>query len=296
MLSPQPVDSFQNLHARVTQLLSEQEKLAAFSSPQLALGLGRPSSVREGVSTAANSAAEFLNLVSASVPDGDVYLFGGILRDLALYGKKGFRSDIDLVVEGDWSDLVTYIEHLGAIKNKFGGYRLMVGEWPVDIWNAEDTWAIKQGYVAYKGIASLLDTTVLNWDSILMNWRTGNFVAQPDYLTLLQNRTLHVVLEQNPNPLGMAVRVFRHLCMKDAKRISTGAANYLALSARNYSYELLCSSERKSYGNNKIEKAHYETFRSFGEIEITDIHKRWETATEIVSRQHELWMDDLIAV
>lgn len=296
MLSPQPVESFQNLHARVTQLLSEQESANVPSSPQLALRLDQPLPVMEGVSTAANSAAEFLNLVSASVPDGDVYLFGGVLRDLALYGKKGFKSDIDLVVEGDWSDLVAYIEHLGAHKNKFGGYRLVVGEWPVDIWNARETWAIKQGHVAYQGIASLLDTTVLNWDAILMNWRTGNFIAQPDYLLMLQKRTLHVVLEQNPNPLGMAVRVFRHLCMKDARRISTGAANYLAHSTRNYSFELLRSSERKSFGNNRIERDLYQTFRSFAEIEITDVHKRWEMAIEIVSRQHELRMDDLIAV
>ena len=278
------------------QLLSEQASSDAPYSPQLALRLDRPNLVLEGVPTAANSAAEFLNLVSASVPDGDVYLFGGILRDLALYGRKGFQSDIDLVVEGDWSGLVTYIEHRGARKNKFGGYRLAIGEWPVDIWNAKETWAIKQGHVAYLGIASLLDTTVLNWDAILMNWRTGNFVAQPDYLRMLQERTLHVVLEQNPNPLGMAVRVFRHLCMKDAKRISTGAANYLAHSARKYSFELLRSSERKSFGNNKIERDLYQTFRSFADIEITDIHKRWEMAIEIVSRQHELWMDDLIAV
>jgi predicted nucleotidyltransferase len=149
MLSTQPVESFQNLHARVAQLLSEQEKSPVSSSPQLALGLDQPRPLQKGVSTAANSVAEFLNLVSASVPDGDVYLFGGVLRDLALYGKKGFKSDIDLVVEGDWSDLVSYIDHIGARKNKFGGYRLIVGEWPVDIWNAEETWAIKQGHVAY---------------------------------------------------------------------------------------------------------------------------------------------------
>ncbi|GEM_PF-6965036 len=150
MLSTQPVESFRNLHARVAQLLSEQEKSPVSSSPQLALGLDQPRPLQKGVSTAANSVAEFLNLVSASVPDGDVYLFGGVL-----------------------------------------------------------------------------------------NWRTGNI---------------------------------------------------------SYSYDVLCQSERKSYGNNKIELAHYQTFRSFAEIDVTDIHKRWEVATEIVSRQHELWMGDLIAV
>jgi len=295
MLITKPVESFPNLQVRVMQLLSEQAKSSA-SSAQFDLDLDRPNLVQDGVVTAANNAIEFLNLVSASVPDGDVYLFGGVLRDLALYGKKGFTSDIDLVVEGDWSDLVNYIEHLGARKNKFGGYRLIVGDWPVDIWNARDTWAIKQAHVAYTGIASLLDTTVLNWDAVLMNWRTGTFVAHPDYLEMLQKRTLHIVLEQNPNPLGMAVRVFRHLCMKDARRISAAAANYLARCTHTYTFDQLRQSELKSYGRSNIELAHYQTFKNFAEIEITDVRKRWEVATELVARQRGLWIHDLIAV
>ncbi|MDP2283769.1 MAG: hypothetical protein Q8L06_06485 [Pseudohongiella sp.] len=295
MLSTQPVESFPNLHKRVVNLLSEQVKTSA-PTPQFALDLDRPNLLRDGVVTAGNDAMEFLDLVSAAMPDGDVYLFGGVLRDLALYGKKGFKSDIDLVVEGDWSDLVSYIEHLGARKNKFGGYRLLVGDWPVDIWNARDTWAIKHSHVKYTGITSLLETTVLNWDAVLMNWRTGNFLARSDYLETLRKRMLHVVLEQNPNPLGMAVRVFRHLCMKDARQISAGAANYLARTTRTYSFEQLRQSELQSYSRSSIEEAHYKAFKNFAEIEIKDDHKRWEAATEIVARQRGLWMHDLIAV
>lgn len=297
MLTAQPVESFENLRVRVeTLLLPNAGGATATSSSQLALQLVEPEVVATRIPTASESVVEFLDLVSASIPDGDVYLFGGMLRDLALYGRKGFTSDIDVVVDGDWSELVKYMEHLDARKNKFGGYRLNVGSWPVDIWNARDTWAVKQAYVAYDGISSLLDTTVLNWDAILMNWRTRSFVTRPNYLEMLQKRTLHVVLEQNPNPLGMAVRVFRHLCMKDARKISAAAANYLARCTRTYSFDQLCQSERRSYGLNRIELGHYQTFKSFAEIEITDVHKRWEMATEIVSRQHEFWMDDLIAV
>lgn len=82
----------------------------------------------------------------------------------------------------------------------------------------------------------------------------------------------------------------------DAKRISTAAANYLAHCSRKYAYEELSAAERESYGNNQIELAHYLTFQSFAEIKTSDIHKRWEVATELVSRQHELWMDKLVAV
>ncbi len=74
MLITKPVESFPNLQVRVMQLLSEQANSSA-SSAQFDLDLDRPNLVQDGVVTAANNAIEFLNLVSASVPDGDVYLF-----------------------------------------------------------------------------------------------------------------------------------------------------------------------------------------------------------------------------
>ncbi len=129
--------------------------------------------------------AEFLDFITAALPDGDVYLFGGVLRDLALLGNKGFDSDIDLVVEGNWHDCARYLESYGAAKNKFGGFRLSVDGWPIDIWNARETWAIKQGLVEYRSIFSLTETTVLNWDAILMNWRTRLFIHRPNYLERL---------------------------------------------------------------------------------------------------------------
>ena len=70
------------------------------------------------------------------------------------------------------------------------------------------------------GIASLTETTVLNWDAILMNWRNRTFVCRNDYLSSLRTRVLDVVLQQNPNPLAMAVRVFRHLSIKDARQVT----------------------------------------------------------------------------
>jgi len=195
------------------------------------------------------------------MPDGDVYLFGGVLRDLALLGRRGFNSDIDLVVEGNWSNFVSYLESLKAYRNKFGGYRLTIGGWPIDIWNARETWAIKQGLVPYKGIASLTNTTVLNWDAILMSWRTRSFIHRKNYFEEINLRALDIVLEQNPNPLGMAVRVFRHLCLKDARKLTPSAAKYLANCARTYSFADLKKAELSSYPYPIIKQTLYNFFK-----------------------------------
>ena len=168
---PQAVESAENLRDRVDRLFRKSVKSIKRVN-QLSLDLSTAINDESKVDYPSQSVGNFLNLISDAMPNGNVYLFGGVLRDLALLGRKGFNSDIDLVVEGDWSHFVSYLQSLKAHKNKFGGYRLMVDGWPIDIWNAKETWAIKQGFVLYKGIASLTDTTVLNWDAILMNWRT----------------------------------------------------------------------------------------------------------------------------
>ena len=145
-----------------------------------------------------NNISSFLDFVADINVGGGVYIFGGLLRDLAIFGKKGFNSDVDVVVEGDWESCVSYLSSAGALKNKFGGFRLRVAGMPVDIWNARETWAVRKGLVEYRGISSLIDTTVLNWDAILMNWRTKNFVCQDQYIDQISERILDVVLLSQP--------------------------------------------------------------------------------------------------
>jgi hypothetical protein len=219
------------------------------------------------------SAATFLDFLSDAVPAGDVFLFGGLLRDLALLGGRGFNSDVDVVIEGDWEFACAYIESIGASKNKFGGYRLQIADWPIDVWNAEETWAIKNKVVEYKGISSLTKTTVLNWDAILMNWRTKAFVFPKTYFDALHLGVLDIVLEQNPNPIGMATRVFRHLCAKNAAKITVKAAVYLARAAAEYPFEVLRATEIRSYGESLIEPNVYEFFKRLS-VEDSDIEVR----------------------
>lgn len=215
------------------------------------------------------------------MPDGDVYLFGGVLRDLALLGGRGFDSDIDVVVEGNWESCTRYLEHLGACRNKFGGYRLEVASWEVDIWNARETWAITRGLVQYKGIASLTETTVLNWDAVLMNWRTRAFIFRDRYLDHIKERHMDIVLEQNPNPSGMAMRVFRHLCLKEALSITPRAIMYLANCTAFLSLKELTDKEIRSYGRSIISPAMYRYFQYIKANEHLEMDERLRVSGEL---------------
>ena len=199
------------------------------------------------LNTPTASMYEFLGYLCDALPAGELYLFGGVLRDLAMFGRKGFASDFDLVVEGDWAHLTKYLEKLGASRNRFGGYRLYVERWPIDIWAARETWAIREGFVRYRSIESLTKTTILNWDAILLNWRTREMICRPDYFFEIKQHLMDVVLTENPNPLGAAVRAFRHLCSKDAEKLTGAAVRYLAGAAKRHSPESIVRAEITSY-------------------------------------------------
>jgi len=281
---PQPVDSVDNLRERVARLFATTSKQTIVHN-QLTLGLPSVVEPASGIAYPSMHIAEFLDFITDAMPEGDVYLFGGVLRDLALLGRSGFSSDIDTVVEGDWENCVKYLDSLGARRNKFGGYRLEVAGWPVDIWNAKETWAIKNGFVQYKGIASLTETTVLNWDAILMNWRTRSFICRPFYFEQLRARILDIVLEENPNPLGMAVRVFRHLCLKDAKQLTKKAARYLADCTKKYDFSTIMRHELESYGNSVIAPAVYRLFEHLTDYESMDINRGFSIASDALKRE-----------
>ena len=261
------------LRSRVVRLIENasrgrdaQEQADLFDNPYIVAD-------KRNVSAPTASMHEFLDYVCDALPLGELYLFGGVLRDMAMFGRKGFASDIDLVVEGDWSHLTRYLEKLGASRNRFGGFRLYVEGCPVDIWAACETWAIREELVPYRGIESLTRTTILNWDAILFNWRTRVVVCPPNYFSDIQRCLMDVVLTKNPNPLGAAVRAFRHLCSKKAE-LTENAARYLSDAARCYSPEAIVRKEIASYPGRMIDPVVLRFFEQMDTSSDAVIHRQ----------------------
>ena len=76
------------------------------------------------------------NLLDCLVSCQDVYLFGGVLRDIALFGISKLEADIDLVYTGtrDAISAVVRTNSFKVEKNKFGGARVETRYWFVDVW------------------------------------------------------------------------------------------------------------------------------------------------------------------
>ena len=263
-----------HLRMRVIRLIREisrsrcaQDQLDLYENPYIV-------SDKRHINAPTASMYDFLGYLCDAIPAGELYLFGGVLRDMAMFGRKGFASDFDLVVEGDWVHLTKYLERLGASRNRFGGYRLYVEKWPIDIWAARETWAIRQGFVRYRGIESLTRTTILNWDAILLNWRTKEMIFQPGYFLEIKQHLMDVVLTENPNPLGAAVRAFRHLCLKDAEKLTVAAVRYLAGAAKCHSPESIARAEIASYRNRVIDPMVLRFFEQLDMSSTSAMHRR----------------------
>lgn len=173
--------------------------------------------------------ASVTNFIGDLSNAGEVLVFGGLLRDIALFGTKNFNSDIDLVVDCSSDrlrDFFMICEH-NFNQNKFGGYRLEVGGWSVDVWPIRETWAFNNAGIAYRGHDSLLLTTITNWDAVVFSFKEKKIISGPYYLDSLKMGELDIVLADNPNSASVLMRVIKAVCDKRAKILMPRMLGYL---------------------------------------------------------------------
>ncbi|MCG7586753.1 hypothetical protein [Photobacterium sp. OFAV2-7] len=198
--------------------------------------------------------SEFLPYLSEQQKEHDIYVFGGLVRDIALFGLGSFKSDVDLVFDGHKEELERALRratsaqpNLTLIQNKFGGFRVKGRSWDIDIWCIEDTWAFKENFVHYTDHKSLLETTLLSWDSALYQINKKQLICPPSYLEDLAQGRLDIVLEHTPNELGSMVRICRAIYGKNASYLGFKAVKLIEQYFTKYSIKDILNYETQSY-------------------------------------------------
>ncbi len=186
----------------------------------------------------------FLSTVSA---EGELFLFGGAIRDVALHGISSFSSDLDFVFDGGNTRLKLLLSDYDIEENKYGGFRINISGYDIDIWALEKTWAFQKQLVKYDSVESLLKTTITNWDSCLFSWNKKSLILSENYLNDLRAGFLDVVLKENPNELGMLVRVLRCFALKEANKFSNKLIDLVFYNLQEYSVSEILDYERMSY-------------------------------------------------
>jgi hypothetical protein len=186
---------------------------------------------------------------------GDVYIFGGMLRDIALGGGRNFKSDFDLVFvskSGGLDVALSSCDNIFPKINKFGGYRLVVDGVDVDVWSVEDTWAFRCKKKEYVSVVSILDTTITNWDAILYSFSDRKIICKDGYFKDLIDGYLDMNFLGNPNEIGALVKVIRAYTAKHAETFSVGVLEFVKGCFDKYTYEDISLYERRIYKENTI--------------------------------------------
>lgn len=145
------------------------------------------------------------------MPLGEVYVIGGLVRDIARFGKTKFKSDVDLVFNVAPKKIERFAIELGATPNQFGGYGLRTPLWKIDFWSLRNTWAHKAGHVSIRDETDLLKCTFFDIDSIIYNLSTREITARPGYLEIIRNRRIDINLRPNPSEDGNLLRAMRRV-------------------------------------------------------------------------------------
>tara|TARA_E500000318_G_scaffold107776_1_gene117538 strand:- start:3798 stop:4571 length:774 start_codon:yes stop_codon:yes gene_type:complete len=191
---------------------------------------------------------------------GSLVLVGGMLRDLALFGNDGFKSDLDFVImPHNLSAFEAHMEAIGARVNRFGGYALPSRKWQIDVWPLERTWAHLAGHAMVKTLADLPHATFFTCDAIVYDLEHRKLNTAPNYFRDLNEKILEVNLRPNPNPKGNAVRAFRYALMKGFRwgpKLSAFVSEVLASEG----WDALLEAEQRSFRSQHLERMCFRDF------------------------------------
>lgn len=178
-------------------------------------------------SSSLHGRGEVRHFLSSLEDLGEIALFGGMLRDMSLASISEFNSDIDIVIDAkDTLSLDVFLAKFNAQRNKFGGYRLAISKWKIDIWELDSTWAFKHGHALGKSLDDLCKTTFFDWDGIIYHLNNAKIIAVDSYLDRLHSKIIDINLCENPNPVGNIIKAIRY-CEKYDAKLSAKLARYV---------------------------------------------------------------------
>lgn len=162
----------------------------------------------------------------------DIYVMGGVLREYKEYGLLRNVRDLDLCI--DIHDKIVWhkiLQKYSYTKNRFGGYKFDCNGIKIDVWEIQNTWAIRNGLVPLtKPYGETLEQTVfLNIDGPVYDWNRGiwndNF-----YQRTISTGVLDIILEDTPGldlNLARAISLQQKYNLKLSNRLNYIIINYI---------------------------------------------------------------------
>ncbi len=94
-------------------------------------------------------------------------VFGGVLRDLMVFGLRARPRDVDIVVDSpSVPEIASLFENWWVKPTRFGGLKLHMKKCLLDIWPLSETWAFRECGFPRRDFANLPKTTFLNVEAV----------------------------------------------------------------------------------------------------------------------------------
>jgi len=156
-------------------------------------------------------------------------LFGGVVRDLVVLGRRHFPRDVDVVlanvrIEELIEDLVPHEYRL----NRFGGLHAIVNRWSFDVWPLERTWAFTHDPNLMSSAENLPKTTFLNIEAVAVTFSTSERIGKiysHGFFEGIERKCIAINYRDNPYPALSAIRAVM-TAVKLRYRISADLADY----------------------------------------------------------------------
>lgn len=143
-----------------------------------------------------------LTFIKNLMEDGELYLFGGAVRDYLENNLNSFR-DLDFVVKSKSSININIENYIPARvkfkRNRYNGYKINFSDCIVDIWNIENTWAFKNNKL-HTSVENLLNSVYLNIDSLLYLLNEDKYINDCNiiYESIKSKKQLDIICQETP--------------------------------------------------------------------------------------------------
>ncbi len=154
---------------------------------------------------------------------GRVYVFSGVIRDYFLNAidNRGVR-DIDIMIDNDdvsMENIYGIVSKYEYKQNSFKGFKIKIDNITIDLWHLKGTWAWKSQppidiFPKYQLVPY---TSFFNFSSIIYSLDDKKFLYSKYFVKFLKDKSIDLVLSDNPNHPLCIVNAFYYSEQLDLK-------------------------------------------------------------------------------
>lgn len=180
---------------------------------------------------------------------GEAYIFGGAPRDVAFVGRR-IVNDLDIIVSGDLDSKAVEQFSEVARRTNFGGLRVSIGRFDVDIWELRKSYAFRFDSSDFISVRNLLGTVCFSTDGIAVSLKSGRTIKSSAFEKALQLKLLDFIVPPPELKAVVAARIAR-LMLKLDLELTPAVASYFIQSYEEFGAPALIEAEAR-WGERRI--------------------------------------------